>query len=65
MSRMTRTLSLGSTNALANFERILEDINGRELLLLLDYDGTLAPIVNDPSQVNLFRMSYVGQDREF
>jgi trehalose-6-phosphatase len=55
MSRLTRSLSLTSTNALANFDRVVEDIGDRDLLLLLDYDGTLAPIVNDPSQVQLGR----------
>lgn len=55
MSRLTRSLSLSSTNALANFERVVEDIGDRDMLLLLDYDGTLAPIVNDPSQVQLAR----------
>ena len=54
MSRLTRSLSLGSTNALANFGRVVEDIGDRDVLLLLDYDGTLAPIVNDPSQVRPF-----------
>ncbi|CAM9920884.1 unnamed protein product, partial [Phaeothamnion confervicola] len=45
-----RPLTVGnSSNALVNFsiiERLLEE---RQLVLLLDYDGTLTPIVRDPA----------------
>eukprot|EP00608_Synchroma_pusillum_P006938 CAMPEP_0198426738 /NCGR_PEP_ID=MMETSP1452-20131203/5448_1 /TAXON_ID=1181717 /ORGANISM="Synchroma pusillum, Strain CCMP3072" /LENGTH=359 /DNA_ID=CAMNT_0044147111 /DNA_START=36 /DNA_END=1115 /DNA_ORIENTATION=- len=37
-------------SALHHFGEISRSLEGRLLLLLLDYDGTLAPIVNDPSK---------------
>ena len=48
-----RCLSVSGSNALENFS-VLEDLlKSRRLVLLLDYDGTLTPIVNDPSKALL------------
>ena len=35
-------------HALLHFEQILDIIDNKKLLLVLDYDGTLSPIVSDP-----------------
>ena len=35
-------------HALSNFDQILDIIDNKNLLLILDYDGTLSPIVSDP-----------------
>ncbi|RYR24048.1 hypothetical protein Ahy_B02g057549 [Arachis hypogaea] len=41
-------------NALENFEEILSIANkGKEIVLFLDYDGTLSPIVEDPDQAHI------------
>ena len=36
------------THGLCHFEQILDIIDNKKLLLVLDYDGTLSPIVPDP-----------------
>lgn len=40
-------------NALSDFDTILKTIKGRQPLLILDYDGTLSPIVPDPDKAVL------------
>src|SRR5690606_10483325 len=40
-------------NALAAFDKILDIIGGRRSLMILDYDGTLSPIVSDPKKAVL------------
>ncbi|KAG5189920.1 trehalose-phosphatase-domain-containing protein [Tribonema minus] len=42
-----RCLSVGSTNLLDNFHVLESLLKSRRLVLLLDYDGTLTPIVRD------------------
>lgn len=48
-----RNLSVSSSNALDNFGSFEDVIKSKRVVVLLDYDGTLTPIVNDPSQVSL------------
>ncbi|MED6161441.1 hypothetical protein PIB30_060754, partial [Stylosanthes scabra] len=40
-------------SALDNFEEILSIAKGKEIVLFLDYDGTLSPIVDDPDQAHI------------
>jgi trehalose-phosphatase len=40
-------------HALSQFEQILEIIGDRKPLLVLDYDGTLSPIVSDPEKATM------------
>ncbi|HLW19978.1 MAG TPA: trehalose-phosphatase, partial [Cyclobacteriaceae bacterium] len=40
-------------HAISFFDKIFDDIGGRKPLLILDYDGTLSPIVPDPDQALL------------
>ena len=47
-----RNLSVNSSNALDNFGSFEDVIKSKRVVVLLDYDGTLTPIVNDPSQVS-------------
>lgn len=44
---------LNASSALENFDRIRDEIEGRSVLLFLDYDGTLTPIVDDPAKAVL------------
>ncbi|KAJ7530282.1 hypothetical protein O6H91_15G087800 [Diphasiastrum complanatum] len=37
-------------SALATFESMMEAAKGKQMVLFLDYDGTLSPIVEDPDQ---------------
>jgi hypothetical protein len=48
-----RCLSVSTSNALDNFAVLEALLRSRRLVLLLDYDGTLTPIVNDPSKALL------------
>lgn len=48
-----RCLSVSTSNALENFGKLEDLLQTRRLVLLLDYDGTLTPIVNDPSKALL------------
>eukprot|EP00903_Cladosiphon_okamuranus_P009996 g9481.t2 len=48
-----RQLSVSSSNALEMFAVMEEVLKHRKLVLLLDYDGTLTPIVEDPSKALL------------
>mmetsp|Transcript_1834 Transcript_1834/g.2506 ORF Transcript_1834/g.2506 Transcript_1834/m.2506 type:complete len:324 (+) Transcript_1834:243-1214(+) len=43
-------LSIASTNALDKFEEVQNAISNKQLIIFLDYDGTLTPIVSDPDQ---------------
>jgi len=51
--RLERFLSVTSSNALDHFDQLMEKISSNRLIILLDYDGTLTPIVNDPSKAIL------------
>lgn len=51
-SRRSR-LSVSHANALTNFSALQTHFNGRRLVVFLDYDGTLTPIVNDPAKALL------------
>ncbi|KAK9134304.1 hypothetical protein Syun_013634 [Stephania yunnanensis] len=53
----TRDLDLGASNwivrrpsALGVFDEIMRAANGKQIVVFLDYDGTLSPIVRDPDQ---------------
>lgn len=35
-------------SALSKFEEIMSATNGKQIIMFLDYDGTLSPIVDDP-----------------
>jgi trehalose 6-phosphate phosphatase len=35
-------------SALGKFEEIVAASKGKQIVMFLDYDGTLSPIVNDP-----------------
>eukprot|EP00752_Nemacystus_decipiens_P005687 g5147.t1 len=48
-----RQLSVSSSNALEMFAVMEAVLQHRKLVLLLDYDGTLTPIVKDPSKALL------------
>jgi hypothetical protein len=37
-------------SALAQFESLLAAIKGKQIVMFLDYDGTLSPIVEDPDR---------------
>lgn len=37
-------------SALSLFDRLMKDVNGKRIVVFLDYDGTLSPIVNDPER---------------
>lgn len=37
-------------SALDMFEQIISASNGKQIVMFLDYDGTLSPIVEDPDQ---------------
>lgn len=41
---------LGHPSALEMFEQIMDASKGKQIVMFLDYDGTLAPIVNDPDR---------------
>ncbi|PON64935.1 Trehalose-phosphatase [Parasponia andersonii] len=42
--------NLGHPSALTMFEEITKASEGKQLVMFLDYDGTLSPIVEDPDQ---------------
>jgi len=48
-----KQLSISTSNALEQFSYFKERLRNKKVVVLLDYDGTLTPIVNDPSQVSL------------
>ena len=35
-------------SALTSFDQMMKDAKGKKIVVFLDYDGTLSPIVNDP-----------------
>lgn len=37
-------------SALDNFEELMSIAKGKQIVVFLDYDGTLSPIVDDPDQ---------------
>ncbi|KAL3014699.1 hypothetical protein AAZX31_06G120400 [Glycine max] len=37
-------------SALNTFDRLMKGANGKRIIVFLDYDGTLSPIVNDPDR---------------
>lgn len=43
-------LQLQHPSALDMFEDIIEASKGKQIVVFLDYDGTLSPIVEDPEQ---------------
>ncbi|KAF1773817.1 HAD-like domain [Phytophthora cactorum] len=47
--RPPRRLSVTDANALANFSQLQAHFRDHRLVIFLDYDGTLTPIVNDPA----------------
>lgn len=51
-SRRSR-LSVSHANALTNFSALQAHFKGHRLVVFLDYDGTLTPIVNDPAKALL------------
>jgi len=47
-------------SALAGFESVLAAAKGKQVVMFLDYDGTLSPIVKDPdTAVMTEEVSYV------
>ncbi|KAE9029806.1 hypothetical protein PF005_g1463 [Phytophthora fragariae] len=46
---LPRRLSVTNANALANFGELQTHFRDHRLVVFLDYDGTLTPIVNDPA----------------
>lgn len=52
MDRRPR-LSVSNANALANFAQLQERFQNHRLVVFLDYDGTLTPIVSDPMRALL------------
>lgn len=36
--------------ALASFHQMMNPAKGKQIVVFLDYDGTLSPIVNDPNR---------------
>lgn len=49
-----RKISVQSSNALEQFDTALEPVlKAKRVVVLLDYDGTLTPIVNDPAKAHL------------
>ncbi|KAL7694790.1 putative HAD-superfamily hydrolase, subfamily IIB, HAD superfamily [Plasmopara halstedii] len=47
--RVPRRLSVTDANALVKFNELLAQFRDHRLVIFLDYDGTLTPIVNDPA----------------
>ncbi|TMW62879.1 hypothetical protein Poli38472_005497 [Pythium oligandrum] len=52
-TRRMQRLSVSHANALANFDQFIAALAGRRLVIFLDYDGTLTPIVSDPASALL------------
>lgn len=48
-----KRLSISSANALSNFHLLEAEFKDQRLVIFLDYDGTLTPIVNDPAKAHL------------
>jgi len=46
------------------FERIIEEARGKQIVMFLDYDGTLSPIVDDPDRAFMTsKVLIINQDR--
>lgn len=43
-------MQLQHPSALGMFEEIIEASKGKQIVVFLDYDGTLSPIVEDPEK---------------
>ena len=37
-------------SALTSFDQMMKDAKGKKIVVFLDYDGTLSPIVNNPDR---------------
>lgn len=48
--RLTFRLQEKHPSALAQFEPLLAAAKGKQIVMFLDYDGTLSPIVEDPDR---------------
>lgn len=48
--RMGFKMQLQHPSALGMFEEIIEASKGKQIVVFLDYDGTLSPIVEDPEK---------------
>jgi len=46
-------LTITDTNAMENFDSLKASFDNCKVIIFLDYDGTLSPIVNDPSKAIL------------
>jgi trehalose-phosphatase len=53
MTTRKERLSVSTANALENFGILEEEFRKHQVVVFLDYDGTLTPIVNDPSSATL------------
>jgi hypothetical protein len=49
-ARLTFRLQEKHPSALAQFEPLLAAAKGKQIVMFLDYDGTLSPIVEDPDR---------------
>uniref|UniRef100_A0A804Q8P2 Trehalose 6-phosphate phosphatase n=1 Tax=Zea mays TaxID=4577 RepID=A0A804Q8P2_MAIZE len=47
-------------SALGRFERIVAAAEGKRIVMFLDYDGTLSPIVDDPDAAFMSETAFVG-----
>lgn len=45
-------------SALDMFEQIMEASKGKQIVMFLDYDGTLSPIVDDPDRAFMSKKVY-------
>lgn len=43
-------LQLKHPSALSSFQQIMNHARNKKIVMFLDYDGTLSPIVNDPDR---------------
>ncbi|KAL0589459.1 hypothetical protein ABG067_002363 [Albugo candida] len=48
MTLNQRRLSISNANALKHFNTLRSKLENKQVVIFLDYDGTLSPIVNDP-----------------
>lgn len=37
-------------SALSTFDKVMKEAKGKQVVMFLDYDGTLSPIVEDPDR---------------
>lgn len=50
MSKIFYYLQLKYPSALNSFDHIIDHAKDKEIVIFLDYDGTLSPIVDDPDR---------------